>query len=91
VVPLETGHAQYLMLDDANPKTIVAKELPNEIEARNRVFEVAKRIKTGRLIEHLKCPKGDAGCFACRDLEQVFNGKGEKVGESEYRQDIYIL
>ncbi len=81
----------YWYLDDGNPKTIVSKQIPNEIEARNRVFEVAKRIKTGRLIEHLKCPKGDMGCFACRDLESILNGKGEKVGESEYRQDIYIL
>ncbi|WP_460990051.1 PD-(D/E)XK nuclease family protein, partial [Staphylococcus aureus] len=31
----------YWYLDDANPKTIVEKEIPNEIEARNRVFEVA--------------------------------------------------
>ncbi len=70
---------------------IIEKNLPKEKEAFDKVYEVAKRIKTGRLIDHLKCPKGDAGCFACRDLEKVFRGEGEKVGESEYRQDIYIL
>lgn len=81
----------YWYLDEKNSKDIVEMELPNEIDARNRVFEVAKRIKTGRLIEHLKCPQGEAGCFACKDLERVFKGEGEKVGESEYRQDIYII
>jgi|SRR5581483_6299761 len=81
----------YWYLDDNNPQDFVELEVPNEIESRNKVFEVAKRIKTGRLINHLKCPKGESGCFACRDIEKVFNGQGEKVGESEYRQDIYIL
>lgn len=81
----------YWYLDDENPQEIVDMELPNEIEARNKVFEVAKRIKTGRLINHLKCPKGEGGCFACRDIEKIYNGEGEKIGESEYRQDIYII
>jgi ATP-dependent helicase/DNAse subunit B len=79
----------YWYLDDGIHDDLVEMELPNEKEAYDKVYEVAKRIKLGRLIDHLKCPKG--GCYACRDLEEVFNGKGEKVGESEYRQDIYIL
>ncbi|HWA51955.1 MAG TPA: PD-(D/E)XK nuclease family protein [Patescibacteria group bacterium] len=79
----------YWYLDHQNPKDIVEMEIPNEIDAKTRVYEVAKRIKLARQIELFKCPKG--GCFACRDLERVYNGEGEKVGESEYRQDIYIL
>jgi ATP-dependent helicase/DNAse subunit B len=81
----------YWYLDEEIENNIVEKELPNEIEAYNRVFEVAKRIKLGRQINHLKCPQGEDGCFACRDLERVFKGEGEKVGESEYHQDIYII
>lgn len=81
----------YWYLDDGNEKDLVEMKLPNEKDAYDRVYEVAKRIKTGRLINHLKCPKGEKGCFACTPLERVLKGEGEKVGESEYRQDIYIL
>lgn len=81
----------YWYLDDGVENDFVEMKLPDEHEAYKRVYEVAKRIKLGRQIEHLKCPKGDAGCYACRDLERVLRGEGEKVGESEYRQDIYIL
>lgn len=63
--------------------------LPNLEKSRDQVMAVARRIKLGRQINYFKCPKG--GCFACRPLENVFQGKGEKVGVSEYNQDIYIL
>lgn len=75
----------YLEYDD----TPVTQALPDLDTAHKRVFEVAKRIKLARQIKRFKCPHD--GCFACRDLERVFNGEGEKVGVSEYRQDIYIL
>lgn len=87
----EIKKISYWYLDEGNSKDIVEMDLPNEIEAYNKVFDVAKRIKLGRQINHLKCPKGEAGCYACRDLESILHGKGEKVGESEYRQDIYVL
>ncbi len=79
----------YWYLD--GEKGIIEKKLPSEKEAKEKVEKIAKRIKLGRQIEHLKCPKGEAGCYACRDLESILHGKGEKVGESEYRQDIYML
>ncbi len=80
----------YWYLSDDNVKDFVEMKIPDEKEARDKVEKIAKRIKLGRQIEHLKCPKGDAGCFACQGLESILRGKGEKVGESEYRQDIYI-
>lgn len=63
--------------------------LPDPTQAYGTVYEIARRIKLGRQIEHFKCPKG--GCFACRPLEEILAGKGELVGVSNYRQDIYIL
>lgn len=80
---------QSLASDAGNDTGMVEMKLPNQKEAHEKVYEVAKRMKLGRMIDHLKCPKG--GCFACRDLEEILKGKGEKVGISEYRQDIYIL
>ena len=81
------GKLSYWYLDRNDEATQM--QLPDEQEAFEKVYEVAKRIKLGRAINHLKCKTN--GCFACRDLEQVFKGKGEKVGVSEYRQDIYVL
>lgn len=75
----------YLDSDDVP----VSQPLTSEKDAYDKVIEVARRIKLGRQIEHFKCPKG--GCFACKPLEAVLEGKGELVGRSQYNQDIYIL
>ncbi len=77
----------YWYLD--NEKSLIEMKLPDENEAYKKVLEIARRIKLGRQIEHLKCPKG--GCFACRPLEEVLAGKGKLIGVSEYKQDIYML
>ena len=78
--------AKYWYLDSGK---IADMKLPEEKDAYEKVFDVAKRIKLGRLINHLKCPTD--GCFACRPFEAILKGEGEKVGLSEYRQDLYIL
>lgn len=77
----------YWYLDrDKKPREV---RVPNESEAYEKVYEIAKRIKLAYQIDHFKCPKG--GCFACRPLERVLSGEGELVGVSNYGQDIYIL
>ncbi len=81
----------YWYLSDKNEKDIVEMKIPDEKKAYEKIYEIAKRIKLGRQIDHLKCPKGDMGCYACRDLESILHGKGKKVGESEYHQDIHVL
>ncbi|SRR5258708_6004578 len=83
----EIKKISYWYLD--NGSGLVEMNLPNEKEAYEKVYEIAKRIKLGRLIDHLKCPKGDSGCFACRGLEEVLKGNGELVGTNGW-QDIYI-
>lgn len=83
--PVSGASYWYLRSDDGP----VEQKLPDILESQDKILGIAKRIKTGRQINHLKCPKG--GCFACKDLERVYKGEGEKVGVSEYRQDIYIL
>ncbi len=67
----------------------VEQQLPDESEAYEKIYDAAKRIKLARQINHFKCEKD--GCFACRPLERILNGEGEKVGISEYKQDIYVL
>lgn len=75
----------YLDRDDG----LVKKNLPEEREAYDRVYKIAKRIQLARKINHFKCPKG--GCYACTPFERVLNGEGELVGMSETKQDVYIL
>lgn len=79
--------ASYWYLNSS--KKPVEVKLPNIDRAYDQIYTVAKRIKLGRQINYFKCPKG--GCYACRDLERVLKGEGEKVGVSEYNQDIYLL
>ncbi|MEK7526007.1 MAG: PD-(D/E)XK nuclease family protein [Patescibacteria group bacterium] len=77
----------YWYLDrDSSPKEV---NVPDEREAKEKVADIAKRIKLATQINHFKCPKG--GCFACLPLERILNGEGEMVGTSNYNQDIYIL
>ncbi len=73
----------------AKDKVPIEIPLPDAEEAYTQVMEVAKRIKLGRQINHLKCPKD--GCYTCSSLERIVNGEGELVGVSGYNQDVYIL
>ena len=68
---------------------IVQKKLPDEAESYERVYEVAKRIKLARQLNHFVC--SHKGCRYCLPLEKVLKGEAEKVGVSDTRQDIYIL
>jgi hypothetical protein len=74
------------MNDDLTPQ-----ELPDADEAHKDILAIAKKMKLARKLERFVCPHGDAGCFACRPLEKVIRGEAEKVGVSEYNQDIFIL
>ncbi len=76
----------YLGLDQ-----IVEKSLPDLEEAHNQILKIAKEIKLARQLERFKCPHGEAGCYACKPFEQIFQGKAEFVGENDYRCDIYVM
>lgn len=77
----------YLNMEDS-PKEVV---LPDLAEAEKKVMDVAKRLKLARQLEHYKCMQGEGGCKYCTPLEMVAKGKGEKVGQSKYGQDIYVM
>jgi len=79
----------YWYLDKDNEPTEVG--LPDAEEAEARVLEVAKRIKTARKLEQFACREGEAGCFACRDLEKVVRGDAKFVRVGEYNQDLYMV
>ncbi len=76
----------YLERDDA-PLTM---DMPNLKESEEKILQLAKRIKLARQLNHFKC-KEKNGCRYCMPMEQIAKGKGELVGLSNYKQDIYIL
>ena len=67
------------------------KELPDLAEAHDQVLAIAKEIKLARKLERFRCPHGDNGCYACRQMEKIIKGEAEFVGENEYRQDVYVI
>lgn len=81
--------ASYWYLDINDELT--PKELPDLAEAHNQVLEVARQIKTARQLERFKCPHGEEGCYACRPMEAIIQGKAEFVGLNDYKADVYIL
>lgn len=83
----QVAKASYWYLDrDNTPKEV---SLPEITEAYSKVLDVAKRVKLARQLGHFKCPTD--GCRYCIPMEEISKGKGELVGESDIRQDIYIL
>ncbi|MFW5704164.1 MAG: RecB family exonuclease [Patescibacteria group bacterium] len=70
---------------------LTEKELPDLKDAHDEVLDIAIHMKTARKLQQFKCPKGEEGCFACRNFEAVLRGEAEFVGVDEYNADIYIL
>jgi len=83
-----SGASYWYLGRDKSPKN---QKLPGAAESYSKVFNEAKKIKLARQIEHFVCPKGPGGCMYCAGLEEIKRGKGELVGKSSMRQDIYIL
>lgn len=76
----------YLNKDDA-PKEV---DLPDEGESHDKVLDVALKVKEARVKKEFNCPRGEGGCFACRDLEMVIKGQAEFVGQGDW-QDLYFV
>ena len=79
--------ASYWYLDRDNKPIEVP--LPDLDNAYNRVFSIALKIKQARADKNFVCSRN--GCYACKPLEAVIRGEGRFVGESDYRQDVYVL
>jgi ATP-dependent helicase/DNAse subunit B len=81
--------AAYWYLDRSNVPEEVP--LPNIAEAKEKVLAVARRVKTAREKKEFLCPRGSAGCFACRDFEAVLRGEAELVGTGSYGTTMYMI
>lgn len=85
--PVSKASYWYLETDDA----LTEKTLPSLATAKEKVLEIALQVKAVRESEEYICPRGEQGCFACRDFEKVLRGEAEYVGVGEYNQDIYVM
>ncbi|MEX0895513.1 MAG: PD-(D/E)XK nuclease family protein [Patescibacteria group bacterium] len=85
----KVARASYWYLHHSDELT--EKELPDLVEAHEKVLTIAKKIKTQKKLQVFTCPNGDSGCRSCTPLEQIVAGEATFVGESNYRQDVYIL
>lgn len=90
-----TGASYWYLDRDNAPKETV---LPGPEESMERVFAVASQVKKARARAAVEgpeaafeCPRGEAGCFACRPFEKIIRGEAEYVGAGEMRQDLYIV
>ncbi len=65
-------------------------DLPELEVANSKVLEIGRKIKLARKLESFNCPNGKDSCNACKNLEVIYHGGGEKVGESD-RHNLYFL
>lgn len=84
--PVAKASYWYLEFSDE----LLEKELPDLLDAHEKVLDIARKIKLARKLDKMNCPQGDEGCLWCRPLDEVVRGKGEFVGEVNHR-DTYIL
>lgn len=78
--------ASYWYLDRGEIKDF---RLPESSEAREKIMDVALKVKHTRKYKHYACEKG--GCYACEPYEKVINGKAELVKIDDYNREIYII
>lgn len=80
--------AGYWYLDSEDD--ITPKELPDLNDSRQKVLDVALKMKLARQLQRFKCAEV-RGCRYCSPYEEVLQGKTEFIGSDEYNYDIYIV
>lgn len=78
--------ASYWYLETES--TPSAQKLPDEYKARNKILEIALRIKLARQWQKFDCPSG--GCRLCKPFEKILRGECELVGRDLFGSDIYV-
>lgn len=81
--------AAYWYLETSD--TPVEMPLPDAMEAREKVLNVALRVKEAREKKQFDCPRGEGGCYACKPYEAIVSGQAEYLGVAGYGQDTYLV
>ncbi len=83
-----SGAAYWYLLNDDEPKPVT---LPDVEISRQRVLEVAMKVKAAKTAGKFDCPRGAQGCFACTPFEKIIRGEAEFVGIGGYNQELYLI
>lgn len=75
----------YIELDDEP----TPQKLPDLEKSHTEILRIAKKVKLARQLEKFDCPKD--GCWACKPMEDVVDGKAKHVGQDEYGADVYVM
>lgn len=72
---------------------IVEKDLPDAIQARIDVLEVAMKVKSARATQTFICPQGLDSCMHCRSFEKILKKDPSvtHVGIGGFNQDLYFI
>lgn len=82
--------AAYWYIDRNNEPTPV--ELPDLATSKQRVLEVALKVKQAREKNEFACPRGEGGCFVCKPYEKILKGEAELVSVDETRRtEMYVV
>ncbi len=82
--------AAYWYLEKNDGLTEV--ELPDLAVSKDRVLEVARKVKAAREKQEFSCPRGAGGCFACKPYEAILKGEAELVFTDENRKsEMYLV
>jgi len=79
----------YWYLDHSDTPVDIA--LPDVNLAKEKILKIAKQIKTAREKKEFDCPRGPAGCFACKPFEKILKGEAEYIGLGGYGQEMYVV
>jgi ATP-dependent helicase/DNAse subunit B len=79
--------ASYWYLERNDEPTPV--EIPDLLEAEEKILKIARQIKVARQLERFKCEHG--GCNNCKPFEAIIDGRAELVGSDETNREIYVL
>ena len=81
--------ASYWYVDKDDMPLLI--DLPEAIESKEKVLDIARKVKEARERLAFNCHYGKGGCFACRPFEKIINGEAEFVGVGDYGAEMYII
>ncbi len=82
----KVSNISYWYLEKDNEP--VDMPMPDLDKARDTILEIALKMKAARAEKKFVCPKN--GCYACKPLENIIEGKAKFIGTVDY-QDVFIM
>lgn len=82
-------NVSYWYIDSQEFPTSMA--LPDLDSAEKKIIELGLKIKLAKQQNNFLCPRGENGCYSCRDLEKIVKGTAKYLGVGDYNKDLYSV